>query len=565
MGKQLAGIDGLRAVAVLCVVAYHAGLPVSAGYVGVDVFFVISGYVITRMLLREPQIDLAAFYARRVRRILPALVVVVASVLVLTAALLPADLQIATNRSAIASMSMAANVWFQFHTGYFDPTSDQIPLLHLWSLGVEEQFYLLWPLLLIAFKRKPWVLALLAAGSFWFAEWLSDHAAFYQMPARFWELAVGGLLAFLPASRWGPVSALVGACLLYIAVTISDPNFPGFGAVPVVLGTALVIHAIHSGTWTPLEWTPVRYIGLISYSLYLWHWPLLALAKASTYDVPSLQTNLLLCGLAFLLACLSYHLIEQPFRRGQPKRAIPLGVIACLALAGCSAGMETLLRRSDSLSVRTALDGPRESTCQGLKAKCESDVVLWGDSHAKAWQPLAERYGRVHQLTFAGCIASNRQSQGSQCSDFNKEAVKIAQDAPLVILGGFWLERLPHANGSARHDLESALSALSDVPRVIVIGPVPELPGVPQRCIQTSDFNRCNLSRAEFDKRAAPVLAYMRDTIAKYPNAELLEVADFFCDETTCPMMRDGYSLYWDNDHISVSAAEAFASQLRRH
>src|SRR5690349_10457816 len=161
MGKYLPAIDGLRAFAVLSVVAYHAGLPLGAGFVGVDVFFVISGYVITRMLWAEPEIDLVAFYARRVRRILPALIVVVAATLALSAVFSPADVQIATSHLATWSMAMLPNVWLHSHTGgYFDLAADKMPLLHLWSLGVEEQFYLVWPLLLA--MRKRWVLVLLA-------------------------------------------------------------------------------------------------------------------------------------------------------------------------------------------------------------------------------------------------------------------------------------------------------------------------------------------------------------------------------------------------------------------
>jgi peptidoglycan/LPS O-acetylase OafA/YrhL len=566
--KHLPAIDGLRAIAVLAVVAYHAGLPVPAGFVGVDVFFVISGYVITRMLAAEHaqtgRIDFAAFYARRVRRILPALVIVVAATLAGAAMLLSADQQMAVNRSAMASMAFAANVHFQAVTGgYWDANAEQMPLLHLWSLAVEEQFYFVWPLLLVVLlrlRRGPWMLAGLGAASFALAQhWGDTEVAFYQMPFRFWELAAGGLIALSP-QRSRPIAAYAGLAFLAIAVLVKLPDFPGTGAVPAVLGAALVLHAAHGGLRiATIELRPVRYVGLISYSLYLWHWPLLALAKAYSMDPPPLWANLLLCGAAFILAALSYRFVETPFRRNRAPsfKAIGVGLAACLALAGCSGATEYALLRSDSLSVRTALDGPKESAwCQGVDATCEADVVLWGDSHAKAWEPLAERYGRVHQLTWPGCIASTRHSQNDACAQFNAKALPIARQAPTVILGGFWLRRLGGID--ERRDFESALAALNGQ-HVIVVGPTPELHVVPQACIRVGDFAPCTIPRAEYDERAAPVRAYIQRILARYPKAEYIDPADFFCTPTVCPMMRDGYSLYWDANHISASAAQGFA------
>jgi peptidoglycan/LPS O-acetylase OafA/YrhL len=180
--KHLPAIDGLRAIAVLAVVAYHADLPVPAGFVGVDVFFVISGYVITRMLAREHaetgRIDFAAFYARRVRRILPAFAVVVAVTLALSTVLLVPEYRVAVAKSAAAAMAMGANVYFQATTGgYWDASADQMPLLHLWSLAVEEQFYFVWPLLLallLRFRRAPLLLGAWPLASFALAQHWAD-------------------------------------------------------------------------------------------------------------------------------------------------------------------------------------------------------------------------------------------------------------------------------------------------------------------------------------------------------------------------------------------------------
>ncbi len=557
MGKHyLPAVDGLRAFAVLAVVAYHAGLPLHAGFVGVDVFFVISGYVITRMLAREPRIDLVAFYARRVRRILPAMVLVVVATVALSAVLLPGASQLAVNRSATAAVAMVANLHFQSVTGgYFDAGADRMPLLHLWSLAVEEQFYLLWPLLF--FLRRRWVFVVVALVSFAFAQYwvqVNPEAAFYQMPARLWELAAGGLLAMSRPSRYGPACALAGAVLLCVAVAYPMPLFPGIGALPAVAGSVLVLHAIHSGVRiAPLEWEPVRRIGLVSYSLYLWHWPLLAIARASG---PSLTTRVLLCGLAFVLAVLTWRFVETPFRRGTTRaKAIATGVVACALLAGCTSTMDAVLRRAGSLSVRIALDQPADAACHGLEAACDADVVLWGDSHAKAWRPFAERYGVVRQLSMDTCLPSARHGDGP-CSRFNAAALAMAQKARVVVLGGFWLDRLPRPDGRA--DFRSVLTALP-TQRVIVIGPLPVMPMWPEDCIASGDIARCNMARAEYDHRAAPVRAFMHAQVAAHPNVEYIEPADFFCTATVCPMLKDGYSLYYDDDHITVSAARAFA------
>lgn len=342
--RYLPAIDGLRAIAVLAVVAYHAGLPVPAGFVGVDVFFVISGYLITALLAREQdatgRIDMLAFYARRVRRILPALVVVVAATVAASAVLLPDASLARVMRSAASALGVTANIHFQNATGgYFDQDSDLMPLLHTWSLSVEEQFYFIWPLLLVLIVRRRWLLVVLAALSLGLAQWglqVDPEAAFFQMPARFWELAVGGLIALAPQRPLRGV-ATVGLVTLAIAIAYPMPAFPGAGALPAVLGAGLVVHAVHSGrSVRALELAPVRFVGLISYSLYLWHWPLLSLYRATHLEAPGVAVSLVLCAAAGVLAWLSYRFIETPARRGfrtlSARRVVGAGVTACLAL-----------------------------------------------------------------------------------------------------------------------------------------------------------------------------------------------------------------------------------------
>ena len=331
-------IDGLRAIAVLAVVAYHAGLG-GAGYVGVDVFFVISGYLITSLLLQEHAatgtIDLLAFYARRVRRIVPAAVLVVLATLGATMALLSAGQVAETANSAGAALVFVANVYFQVNSGgYFDGPAERLPLLHLWSLSVEEQFYLAWPaLLLLTRSRKAFVvlaLASLALAEFWIAR--GSDAAFYQTPARFWELAAGGIVAASPARalpRWALPAGLVATLA---ACVVALPHFPGLGALPAVLGASLLIAAVHGGASNAfLASRPMVGIGLVSYSLYLWHWPLLALYRATTIE-QALPVRLALCAVALLLAIATWRYVEQPFRRMRWPEARTVGVGAALSL-----------------------------------------------------------------------------------------------------------------------------------------------------------------------------------------------------------------------------------------
>ncbi|MEP7301467.1 MAG: acyltransferase, partial [Caldimonas sp.] len=338
-------IDGLRAIAVISVVLYHAGVgAVRAGFVGVDIFFVISGYLITALLHREWQvsgrIDLLAFYVRRVRRILPALWLVVAVTLVAAGLLLsPVSGQPqAVAKSAVAALGFVANVYFQNTTGgYFDGSSSELPLLHLWSLAVEEQFYFLWPLLLIGLLRGSgaaarWAAVALCAASFLLCErWLATapSLAFYQMPARWWELGVGALVA-LQAPRPLPrpaVQALAAGGLALVLVCVFVPwpegHFPGAGAAGATLGTAALLFAVHHAhslgpVGAALRSRPAVFFGLISYSLYLWHWPLLAIDRALRVEPTPAANRAGLVAAAVLLAWLSHRFVETPFRRRRP-------------------------------------------------------------------------------------------------------------------------------------------------------------------------------------------------------------------------------------------------------
>lgn len=321
-------IDGLRAVAVVPVVLFHAGVGwLPGGFLGVDIFFVISGYLITRLLLRDLQsgtYSIRHFYARRARRILPALLVVVLTSCGLAGMLMDAAQLEAFGRSLMAQAAFAGNILFWRENGYFAEPSDLLPLLHTWSLAVEEQFYLVFPLVLAAFWRKQRALVavvVLAIVSLAAAHYFRHtDAAFYLLPFRAWELLAGAAAAMLPAPTEGRRTEILSVLgLVLIAVSMlwfrATTPHPGLNTLPLILGACLVVRYAHAGAAHRLLATPLLVgIGLISYSLYLWHWPLLAFTRLYNLgDLPNAGAAWALAA-AVALSYLTWRFVETPAR-----------------------------------------------------------------------------------------------------------------------------------------------------------------------------------------------------------------------------------------------------------
>jgi peptidoglycan/LPS O-acetylase OafA/YrhL len=609
-------IDGLRAIAVLAVVFYHAGFGVGAGLVGVDVFFVISGYLITGLLrdewLATGRIDLFAFYARRVRRLLPALFVLVAGTVALSMWLLAESGRFKpVAESAAAALLFLGNFYFQHKTGgYFDPSTAAMPLQHLWSLAVEEQFYLVWPLALLALlKRAPARLALciavLCVASLALAEALlffDAEAAFYQMPARFWELAVGGWIACRPAQvradgRW---LAGFGTVLVLVASCVPIAHFPGLGALPAVAGAACLIYAVHvarSLGWAGafLRSRPMVFFGLISYSLYLWHWPLLALDHASRAGEAPAALRAVMISLAVVLAWVSYKFVEQPFRRGPfpapPPKLVAAGLTLSLAAACLMVALGDELHRAPpatDLASRTESDQPTTRVACHYRgdmplddlrrAACVSDpgkpvrVAIWGDSHALAWQPFAWRLAEANgvaavEYTRDACPPIRGVDNGKpaleagRCREFNDLVAARVDGLDLLVMTAFWPSNA-QANDYADH-FDATLDALAPrVGRVLLLGLTPTLRDAAPQCIRTKQLAECARARAEFDASAKASAALLQAAAARHSNVEYVPLSDFFCNATTCPVLKDGYALYWDDDHVSSTAARAFADDF---
>lgn len=389
-------VDGLRAVAVLPVILFHAGVPpFTGGFIGVDVFFVISGYLITSIVLAESDagaFSLWNFYDRRLRRILPALLTVVALTAVVGAILMTPGQLKELGQSIVASLAFSANIFFWLKLDYWSQSSELVPLLHLWSLGVEEQFYLLTPLIALVARKRAVLLGLftgLAVASF--AAMLFMHqsghiaAAFYLLPFRAWEIAVGAIAALVqgrirPAGlRDDVVSGVALAALLACVVLLDDRSAPAlmFG-LPVLCTVVLILFCREGATQKLLAARPMVLIGLISYSLYLFHQPVLALLRiASPRPLEPLQI-LAAIAVTFALASLTYRFIESPCRKRPARRIAPLhyalaGSLAALFIAGL------MVHRTDGLrDQKLAMMDPRLQTALlDLEEERAARIELW--------------------------------------------------------------------------------------------------------------------------------------------------------------------------------------------
>lgn len=433
-------IEGLRGISILLVLLFHAGLPwTPGGFIGVDVFFVISGFLITGKLWRESQaaggLNITRFYAWRIRRLLPAALVSVA-LITLIGLLVAAPL----NRSEMAADGAAsalslANMRFIGSVDYFAPTSSPSPFLHFWSLSVEEQFYLVWPALILILTwrgggRRLVVVALLAAvlASFALSLWLTDASparAFYLLPTRVWQLGAGGLLALLlvaGASRRAGLIAWLGLGAILFASVVLTPEmpYPGLAALLPTLGAAALLYggAAPSGPLRTLTSAPLRFLGKISYSLYLWHWPLLVLPVLWLERTLSPIEVAAAVAASIAVASLSWRFVEQPFRYGAASRsatswsAIRIGIAGILVVAlftqGFSAG---LAAASSTPQVPPTPSVTPSGSPAPSPAPSDGPIVLPAD----LTPALADARDDEERLRGDGCLAFERVTTPPNC------------------------------------------------------------------------------------------------------------------------------------------------------
>jgi peptidoglycan/LPS O-acetylase OafA/YrhL len=570
-------IDGLRAVAVMLVVLYHAfpqAMP--GGFIGVDIFFVISGFLITGIIAREldqQRFSLLGFYNRRIRRIFPALIVVLSAVLALGWLWMLPAAYAQLSSDVFASAAFFANIALMLQSGYFDVEAARKPLLHLWSLGIEEQFYLFWPLVLMLAARLRQNLLAVACGiglvSFALNVALigSDPVATFYLPfTRAWELLAGAALACgwvrfdhgAIASNW---RAGLGILLVAIAAAILDTSraFPGWWAVMPVLGGALLLSAPQAwGCRHVLARPAMVWIGLISYPLYLWHWPLLVFFALIKFAPLTLLERGLIVALSFALAWATYRFVEIPFRFGRPSPARLLGLGGAMALIAV-AGAVVVENRGFDFRLPDEIRGMTEVATQSSKWRvhqCLIDlsretsfaddcvergrrpmILVWGDSTAGALMPglrkaQESRAFGIAQFTSSSCIpALNIDVAGTpNCRAINDKVLALAQELKpdIVLLHSTWDRYLDGVAATV-----AALKQTTNA-RIVVLGSVPWWKrGLPNEVLRYFMLHHrlipVRSGRAEADGSGAR----LRDKVVP-SGAEFISVWDVMCNADGC-------------------------------
>ena len=507
-------IDGLRAIAVLLVVLYHGGIQaISGGYIGVDVFFVISGFLITGIIVRQIEqgsFSFVDFYIRRIKRLMPALFLVLfASIPLFTFILLPHDLQ-NFYQSIVWICLYFANIFFwREHGGYFGGNAQEAPLLHTWSLAVEEQFYFIWPvtlfLLALVFHQKvlKWVLGLMLIFTIALSEWATQStisAAYYLLPSRFFELLIGGFLAVLLPSlstqrtSMTNLSATAGMAMILIPAFTYNlyTSFPGFGALIPTVGTAILIFSGNSWVSRILSTKPLVFIGQISYSMYLVHWPVFAAIRYTGYPLEGITQITALLSV-FGLAYLAWRFVEKPFRSLELANSLifrryflyPVSLCCLIAVTGIvfdgypgrysqqviDIDLAYNSHSNDSrngchVASRDALQRPTQE-CLFPKNSSEASVFLIGDSHANHHVGMlgvwAEEAGRtIQDYTLDRCLPLNGLRWGPSnsladiCHARNELAYEHIENNNFdyVVLAGSW----PGSRTSSLRDVSSTAS-----------------------------------------------------------------------------------------------------------
>ncbi|MBX3523101.1 MAG: acyltransferase [Xanthobacteraceae bacterium] len=588
--NRVAHIDGLRAIAVLAVVAFHSGVPgIPGGFVGVDIFFVISGYLIINHIVQElagGKFSFAQFYARRALRLLPPLFLTIFAAAAVAPLLLASPYEWEwLAQSAVTASLFVSNFYFLGKQGYFDIDAFEKPLLHTWSLSVEEQFYLAVPLILFACfhfaaRSKTNVYRVLAAAALLvFAVSLIGciiqttpgrrNYAFYMMHWRAWEFAAGGVIGFLQngiLTRIKPGIAnamgLAGLALVAASISLIDEtnSFPGYLPLFPVLGTVLVIAAGFAAPGTLaarlISFRSFSFIGLVSYSWYLWHWPMISLARIAQYGDPSLARDLTMAALSFGLAVVTYYLVELPARRIRErtdlvqtgKRIVARGIAASIGLAvfcGATGGFaywwllrDPALSTSSEAMVAASVCPP--AVCTEVKG---SRGMLIGDSHADRIEDAF-----VHQTKKLGIAVKQSRNY------FGDSALTTEENTAFAVLFYRW-----NFSTWKYAPLEPRLASLIQrgVKRILLIGPVPEFRYKGANCFLRAqrygdDPDRCALPRADLEARRLPAVTELKRLAEKYPGVRFVDPFPLFCDDKTCRPHQNGVLLHKDTNHLTV-------------
>lgn len=632
-------IEGLRAVAILLVVAAHAGVPwLEGGFIGVDVFFVLSGYLITRLLadelIRTGRIQFARFYARRFRRLLPALLLMLGLCMLLGTQLMPAVLQDAQADAAAAAALWGSNLLFAFaRLDYFGADSGDNLFLHTWSLGVEEQFYLVWPLLLVvaygAWRKSVQPSRLNLIQSLWLVAGVSfavcvlfssvePRYAFYLAPMRAWQFALGGLAALHFMDRGNdntvtsPLAATFGwlglVGILISAVLLSeDLRYPGAWAL---LPTLCTLAVLISGTRAPrssvtglLSQPAMTAIGRISYSWYLWHWPVLVFGHVfQPESSPGLQLGLVLGSL--LLAWLSWRFVETPIRENARMLQSPRYVImGAMLLMGCAVAGSVQWKDR----VQTMLDQPAYQRamharmdvpviykqqcdqwfhsdvllpCEFGNPKASRTVIVLGDSVGLQWFPAIERIfdpaqWRIVVMTKSACpivdvpiFYARIGREYAECARWREAALaRIDEIAPDGVIVGsaqtYDLSASQWRDGTARI-LDRLAPAAG---RVHILRGTPALPFDGSDCLVPrgrlwDQLLRAKCTAPAHNSQSDAVFRSLQVAASGYHNVGVVDMTGSICPGGTCTAQRDGIPTYRDKLHLTASFAASLAPAL---
>ena len=599
-------IQGLRALAALLVTIFHARL-VPGGFIGVDIFYVISGYLITGLILREIEqtgsLDLNAFYQRRIKRLLPTSVFVLFITAIVGMFVLPAITRDALGRDLFAAAAYISNYLFAWwQNDYQNLNATPSPFIHYWSLAVEEQFYVVWPILLLLLARYGrraifWGISITTVLSLLLSVYQTQTSpiwAFYSLPTRAWELGVGALLLFVPNKVWrNRFIPWLGVIGIAIATFNFDENtaFPGVNAVLPVFATALLIGSI--SIW-PRAFNDLsnnrisQWLGSISYPLYLWHWPALVLPSSALGRPLRIRERLFCILLTVVLAHLTSKFIEQPIRHKKiAGKKVYLffvattitSLVAGLIISASSSSMISVKGTNYKFNLIDVMEKPavygddchvnygetKSGYCTYGDKKSDRTLVLYGDSHAAQWFPTLEALARekgfeLISLTKSACssVDSPRPDQGafknSDCEKWRENSIKRIQKIKpaAVIVSSFQYFTPPSGypnktqwwiDGQRRllADLQGSsrnLIYISDTPR-----PLRDIPN----CLASRDSHTC-------------------DSTEKTPNLIIngfkqIDPTPWLCT-SFCPAIQDGYVVYRDGSHISVEAALALKGKV---
>lgn len=605
-------IDGLRAIAVFLVILYHLNIPIlSGGYIGVDVFFVISGYLITSIILKEidrNEFSLLKFYQRRIRRILPALFVVIIATFMVSMLLMLHHERVFLSKSIIASIFSFSNIFFWRELGYFDGGADENPLLHTWSLSVEEQFYLLFPILLIITcnylrSKLNIVLCSLFFISFVISVFLSlekPTAAFYLPISRAYELLAGAILAANAISLpkyFNKYSSLIGIILIFFSALLYSKStaFPGVAGLLPVIGACLIIVSKSKNTTTTILSKDVSvYFGKISYSMYLWHWPIIVLLKYYLMRPLSMVECGVVILMIILLSHISYTYVEVAFRRNRKQSSEKRDLLSAFATSFLLIAFPLLVinnqgfpneKLNNIVSVSKELNEQKSSVCnftvdqrgteQDILEYCllssaklsddkkDRNILLWGDSYANHYKstiingnyfPSYNIYGvsKFSCPPYYG-IKGKSELDDDKCWDFNNYVLDNLKSFDKIIISANWWSY--SRDPSFIDNVYSLMKAVSDKGiEIIFLGVSPvyhtRIPHIIARDMLYGDGD-LDRYQIEFDQSLDTQL---KSVVTQFGN--YYSLYNLLCDNSICRFRDENGAYHIDNGHLSKYGAK---------